>query len=73
VLPVPGTTLRLEVWGGARKADLLETLLDREVEVVGPEGEDGEEADGRDAADSQDVRADGARDGAAERAAAAAD
>ena len=32
------TSLRLEVWGGARKADLLERIAGRTVELVAPDG-----------------------------------
>ncbi len=31
-------TLRLELWGGARKSELLAKLLDTPIEVVGPDG-----------------------------------
>jgi exopolyphosphatase/guanosine-5'-triphosphate,3'-diphosphate pyrophosphatase len=38
-VPVPGAgTLRLEVWGGSRKATLLEKLLEVPVELVSPDG-----------------------------------
>jgi hypothetical protein len=30
--------VRLEVWGGSRKADLLERLAGRQVELVAPDG-----------------------------------
>ena len=37
--PVPGaTSLRLELWGGSRKSDLLAELLDAPVELVTPDG-----------------------------------
>jgi hypothetical protein len=37
--PVPAaTSLRLELWGGSRKSDLLAELLDAPVELVAPDG-----------------------------------
>jgi hypothetical protein len=36
---VPGATPRLDLWGASRKSDLLSELLDRPVEVVGPDGQ----------------------------------
>lgn len=39
VIPADGAaSVRLECWGGARKCALLETVLDRPVEVVAPDG-----------------------------------
>jgi len=38
-VPVPEAgSLRLELWGAARKADLLAEVLDAEVELVAPDG-----------------------------------
>ncbi|MFN9454439.1 MAG: hypothetical protein ACK53A_03295, partial [Gemmatimonadota bacterium] len=35
---VPGASARLDLWGAARKGDLLAALLGRPVEVVGADG-----------------------------------
>jgi hypothetical protein len=32
------SSVRLECWGGARKRALLERVLERPVEVIGPDG-----------------------------------
>ncbi|MFN9455202.1 MAG: hypothetical protein ACK6CY_14190, partial [Gemmatimonadota bacterium] len=37
-VPVPGATPRLDLWGAARKSELLAELLRRPVEVIGPDG-----------------------------------
>jgi exopolyphosphatase/guanosine-5'-triphosphate,3'-diphosphate pyrophosphatase len=40
------TSVRLEVWGGARKSDLLERIVKRSVELVAPDGTVYENAQG---------------------------
>ncbi|MDX2185223.1 MAG: Ppx/GppA phosphatase family protein [Gemmatimonadaceae bacterium] len=37
-VPMPGASPRLDLWGAARKSDLLALLFDRPVEIVGPDG-----------------------------------
>jgi hypothetical protein len=54
-LPCPGAALRLELWGGNRKSELLAELAGAEVEIVAPDGStvfearDDGEAEGEDA------------------------
>jgi exopolyphosphatase/guanosine-5'-triphosphate,3'-diphosphate pyrophosphatase len=39
IVPVPrATSLRLELWGGSRKSQLLQELIGRPVELVAPDG-----------------------------------
>ena len=38
-VPAEGASIRLELWGASRKADLLERLAGLPVEIVGPGGE----------------------------------
>lgn len=37
-VPAPGASPRLDLWGAARKSELLAELLRRPVEVIGPDG-----------------------------------
>jgi len=44
-VPVPGANLRLDVWGGARKAELLETVLGVPLEISAADGSHAQNAE----------------------------